>query len=321
MIQGTTEEPVRTNNLARQKTAASGRGAFLRFGIVAGVLLLGFSKVLWGLLAYGIKTDVHSHILLVPFVSGYLVWQLRGQLPQPRQERSALSAVLLVLGVLTLGTYLALRFGLAVRFSRNDGLSFTVLAFCLLFTGVFLHFLGKNFARTILFPLLFLFFLVPFPDALTDLLETGSKYASAEVYAWMMSLSGATYFREGLVFVLPGISIRVAQECSGIRSSLVLFITSLIAGHMFLRSPWKKTGLALVVFPLGVLRNAFRIYVLSMLSVHWNREVIDSPLHHQGGPIFFALSLIPFFLFLLWLRKHEQVPVPFAGLIQDPTKP
>mgnify|MGYP003908365983 CR=1 FL=1 len=37
-------------------------------------------------------------------------------------------------------------------------------------------------------------------------------------------------FRDGLVFKLPGIEMQVAQECSGIRSSLVLFITGLVAG-------------------------------------------------------------------------------------------
>jgi hypothetical protein len=34
--------------------------------------------------------------------------------------------------------------------------------------------------------------------------------------------------------------------------------------------------------------------------------MIDSPIHHQGGPLFFALSLIPFFLLLLFLRKSER---------------
>jgi hypothetical protein len=35
--------------------------------------------------------------------------------------------------------------------------------------------------------------------------------------------------------------------------------------------------------------------------------MIDSPIHHRGGPIFFGLSLIPLFLFLLWLRRRERV--------------
>src|SRR5436190_24254488 len=120
-----------------------------------------------------------------------------------------------------------------------------------------------------------------------------------------MNLSRASYFRQGLIFALPNLTIRVAQECSGIRSSFVLFITSLIAGFLFLRSPWHRAIFSIIVLPLGVLRNAIRIYFLSMASVHWNPNIIHSPLHHRGGPIFFALSLIPLFLLLFWFRKAE----------------
>jgi hypothetical protein len=34
--------------------------------------------------------------------------------------------------------------------------------------------------------------------------------------------------------------------------------------------------------------------------------MIHSWIHRQGGPVFFALSLIPFFLVLIWLRKTES---------------
>jgi len=33
--------------------------------------------------------------------------------------------------------------------------------------------------------------------------------------------------------------------------------------------------------------------------------MIDSPIHHHGGPIFFILSLIPLYLLLLWLRRSD----------------
>src|SRR5664280_619940 len=36
-------------------------------------------------------------------------------------------------------------------------------------------------------------------------------------------------------------------------------------------------------------------------------EMIDSPIHRQGGPVFFALSLVPFFLLLIVLWKSDQV--------------
>ncbi len=123
--------------------------------------------------------------------------------------------------------------------------------------------------------------------------------------ALLFAVSGSTVFREGLVFQLPGITLQVAQECSGIRSSLVLFITSLVAGKLFLQSPWRKLFLTAFVIPLAIVRNGFRVFTLGWLCVHISPNLIDSPIHHRGGPLFFLLSLVPFFLFLLWLRRGE----------------
>jgi exosortase len=148
--------------------------------------------------------------------------------------------------------------------------------------------------------------MIPFPEAFRTMLEIGYQHASAENYAWLLDLSHATYFRQDLVFALPNLTIRVAQECSGIRSSLVLFITSLIAGFLFLKSTPHRWLFSLLVIPLGIFRNAFRIYFLSMASVYWDPNIINSPLHHHGGPIFFALSLIPLFLLLVFLRNRES---------------
>ena len=136
-------------------------------------------------------------------------------------------------------------------------------------------------------------------------IERFFQYTSAELAFRFIDWSGTAVFREGLVFTMPGLSVSVAPECSGIRSSFVLFITSLLAGHLFLRSAWHRVLLALFVIPLGIVRNAFRVFVLSMLTVHVDPWYIDSPLHHRGGPIFFALSLVPFFLVLVWLRRRE----------------
>jgi exosortase/archaeosortase family protein len=109
-----------------------------------------------------------------------------------------------------------------------------------------------------------------------------------------------------LAFQLPGLRIFVAEECSGIRSTLVLFITSLLASHLFLRTRWRKIVFVLMVFPIGVFRNALRITSISWLTVNVDSGIIDSAFHHRGGPIFFVLSLIPLFVLLWWFRKSER---------------
>ena len=121
----------------------------------------------------------------------------------------------------------------------------------------------------------------------------------------MFSLTGLPNVRSGNFFRLPTITIEVAEECSGIRSSWILFITSLVAAEMFLRSSWRRLILVALIIPLGVLRNGFRILVISWLCVEVGPHMIHSFIHHRGGPIFFALSLGPLFLLLWLLRRGE----------------
>jgi exosortase len=277
--------------------------------MVSLALFLCFSPVFFDLVRHALNESLHSHIILVPFISAYLIGQLRPTLPRPERGGLTLPLTFALLGGVAIVSFLALKAS-GVALSHNDYLSLNVFAFCMLLFAAAAFLLGSCFLKSIAFPAAFLLVMVPLPDFAVNALEIASQHASAEVYSWMMNLSGATYFRDERTFVLPNLTIVVAQECSGIRSSLVLFLVSLVAGHMFLRTTWKKWALAIFVFPLGIFRNAFRIYFLSMASAHWNPDIIHSPLHHRGGPIFFALSLIPFFLVLFWLRKSDSNKLP-----------
>jgi exosortase len=121
----------------------------------------------------------------------------------------------------------------------------------------------------------------------------------------LFNLSGMPFLRAGQIFQLPNITLEVAQECSGIRSSLVLFITSILAANLFLNTTWRRLALVAIVIPLGILRNGFRILVIGLLCVHVGPQMIHSVIHRRGGPLFFVLSLVPLLLFLWLLRKGD----------------
>ena len=114
-----------------------------------------------------------------------------------------------------------------------------------------------------------------------------------------------------MVFELPGIAIEVAKECSGIRSSLALIITSLIAGYMFLQTGWKRIVLVLAIFPLMLIKNAIRITTISLLAVYVDKSFLTgSFLHSSGGIFFFLIALALLAPFLLYLKKTEKKSVP-----------
>jgi exosortase C (VPDSG-CTERM-specific) len=274
---------------------------FLGWCIYLVILSAVFALPLREFATYAAHSDVHSYVLLIPFVAAYLIYirwrQLSGELTTSWGPAAALAAV----GV---GALLA-----SQRFStlgRNDHMTLVALSFvCFAITGAFL-FLGTKWARSAMFPLFFLAFMIPLPAEVVDTLEEASKQASAEVANWLFLISGTPFLRAGTVFELPGMTISVAKECSGIRSSLVLVITSLLAANMFLRTTWRRAALVAAVVPLGLLRNGFRILVISLLCVHIGPHMINSPIHLHGGPFFFALSLMPVFI-MLWLFRRGEL--------------
>ena len=277
---------------------------FRRFVLFLFVLSCLFLWPLLDLAALAWESALHSQILLIPFIFAWLVYLQRDSLPTESSRSFGWS----ILPLIAASAALAVGFAdprFAATVSPSDHLALTIFAFvCLVAAGGFV-FLGKAWMRSLAFPFAFLIFLVPLPDGLVYWLETASKLASAEAANLFFKISGTPVLRDGMVFQLPGIVIEVAQECSGIRSSLVLFITSLLVAHLFLKSPWRRVVLVAFVLPLGILRNGFRILVIGLLCVHYGPQMIHSMIHRKGGPLFFILSLVPLFLLLWWLRRGE----------------
>src|SRR5437773_938787 len=273
---------------------------FLGWCIYLVILCAAFALPLREFATYTAHSDVHSYVLLIPFVTAYLIYirwrQLSGELTTSWGPAVVLAAV--GFGALFASQHFA-------SLGRNDHMTLIALSFvCFTITGVFL-FLGAKWARSAMFPLFFLAFMIPLPEIAVDTLEEASKQASAEVASWLFLITGTPFLRSETMFQLPGITITVAKECSGIRSTLVLVITSLLAANMFLRTRWRRALLVGAVIPLGLLRNGLRILVISLLCVHIGPEMINSVIHRRGGPFFFAASLIPLFLLLWWLRRRE----------------
>src|SRR5207344_3068570 len=88
--------------------------------------------------------------------------------------------------------FVVLGFGIGSsdRLSANDTLTLMALAYvCVVAAGGFL-FLGSRWMAAAAFPVGFLIFLVPLPDAAVSWLETASVLASADVSALFFDLTG-----------------------------------------------------------------------------------------------------------------------------------
>jgi exosortase C (VPDSG-CTERM-specific) len=312
------ESPLDIAARARAQREPSGiRRRFWAFVVFAALLALVFLRPLAGLVVYASGSKLNSHVILIPFVSIYLVYINRRQLPETYIFKRGWALLFLLIGlaaaILNWSPWTS-------TLSENDRLALSTLAFVSFLAGGGFFFLGASLMKATTFAWWFLIFMIPMPEPMANTLEIWSMNASAAAANMFFDLGGPPHLREGTLFQLPNITIRVAEECSGIRSSWVLFITSLLAAHLFLRTTWKRLLLVCFVIPLGILRNGFRVWVIGSLCVHFGPQMIDSPIHRRGGPVFFVLSLIPLFLLVVWLRRHEPGAIAGATLSSGESK-
>jgi exosortase len=245
------------------------------------------------------QQEHYSHILIIPWLSLYAFYLDRKSILLSREWSPWMGAF--VIGV---GAWWAWRADSAAY--GADLLTVQMLAFVMMCWGIFLLCYGTRAWRTASFGLLFLLCMVPLPAGLLNAVIVFLQRSSAEVTDLVFTFLGVPFIREGFIFGLPNLTIHIAEECSGIRSTLSLVITSLVAGHFFLRSVWGKWALVAIVIPLAIVKNAFRIVGLSLLANYVDPSFItDSILHRSGGIPLFALSLV-ILLSLAWLIRRME---------------
>jgi len=265
---------------------------FIAF-LLAAVLV--FIPSLRRMVNLSLSSEMYSHLLLIPFVSGYLLYINREKLAAATRPANLPASMILILAAVLL----------AAASFFVDNLSASVLLFVILVWTGFVFFHGPAASREVLFPLFFLVFLVPAPSALLERIISFLLWGSDHVTAFLFSLSGVPFLHQDYVYRLPRLSIYIAPECSGIRSSTALLLTAVLADYLVLTRWWSRSILLLSVLPLAVFKNGLRIVTLSLLAIYVDAGFMSGKLHSRGGFVFFGITLAIMGIFLLLLRKSE----------------
>ncbi len=276
--------------------------ALLAYLAVTGLV---FARSLAHMVHFGIDGEIYSYVVMIPFITAYLVYRRR----QEFMSNLALSFVPAAMLLAAAVAVLAIRHAIGAAswvLPENDELAMEMLAFVLCVWAGFALWLGARATKRLLFPVSFLLFLIPMPSLVEAGLNAALQQGTRLFFTPMLRLSGTPFLQTGMVYTMPGLTVEIAEACSGIRSTLVLLIVSLLAGNLYLRAPWRRTILVLVVFPIAALRNALRVLVITLTTLRVNPDAIEGALHRHGGPPFFVMSLAPFFLVLILLIRSER---------------
>ena len=278
----------------------------------AGFLLLVALSVAWcwqplttviGRSLKSAEYEHYSHIILLPFFSAYLLYLNRHAIFKHVHSGLRTGLFLAAAGAATIwlgGTTV-------ITGEPEHQLSVTMLGLVTLWAGGFGLCYGHRALRIAAFPFLLLLFMVPLPSAVLTQIIVFLQKTSADASELLFALIGMPNARDGFLFALPGITIKVAEECSGIRSSLALLISGLVMAYLFLRSTWTRAAFVLVIIPLAIAKNAVRIVLLSWLAVHVDPSFITGHAVHRNSGIPIFLTSLAILAGIAWLlRRCEE---------------
>ncbi len=281
------------------------------FAFLCAVSILFWWHPLVASLNLALANDAYTHILLILPLSAALIYldSKYGDSKALRidpQSSPRLGAALLALAFL-IGSYA--RWGMG---GAPDDVRLSLGMFALAtwwIAGVVFCFGASTFQR-FLFPLCFLFLIVPIPEFALRWIVEFLQQQSAVAARIMFRLIGVPVTQDGIMLSIPELDIEVARECSSIRSSLMLVVTTLVLAHLFLRSWWRKALLIAATIPLSVAKNGLRIVTIGELGTRVDPGFLSGKLHHNGGIIFFGIAVIAVVV-LLWVLRRTEFQTPW----------
>lgn len=258
-------------------------------------LLLLFRDTALAMTAIWARSDTFAHAFLVPFIVVWLVWRRRAALAT--LEPVPVPWLLLPIGAACLLWLLGELASVAAA-SQFALVTLIVLSVPALY--------GLTVGRTLLFPLLFLYFCVPVGEFLVpQLMEWTADFTVRAVRA-----SGIPIYREGLQFVIPSGSWSVVQACSGVRYLIASFMVGALFAYLNYRSARRRAIFMLVSILVPIVANWLRAYLIVMIGHLSGNQLAAGFDHIIYGWVFFGIViLVMFTIGARWAQRDAAASV------------
>lgn len=256
----------------------------------------------------------YSHGPLVPLISLFMVWANRKRLAAVKIRPSWLGLLLIVPSI---PVYV---FG---RWTGSGNVC--AITFMTFLIGAVLLFTGTRMTRLLLFPILYLLFMVPAPSTVLDRVSSPVQLQSTMLaskvlhYTGELTDDGWGVRRAGNLIYSPRLPagpgesegvLRVEGECSGFRMLISLITFTAFFVYMVRAPLWKKGLLVLISFPLSLFVNGLRIAVIGYVGI-WTESAEAMQNFHNSWAMVFELVLSFAILFgIARLIKANDFGIP-----------
>ncbi len=227
------------------------------------------------------NSDEYSSGLLVPFISGYILYsritkQKDNQIKVfwPAFIFLLLSQTLRVAGVLLMSAFL-------MRIS----LLFTVYSLLLLVLGYKICL--KNYAV-----FLFMILMVPLPNSIHSLISPQLQHWATESAIFLLEVLGYKVQNEGNIIYINNTSVAVAEACNGLRMITAFFVTSGLIALIINKPVWQKATIFISTLPIAIICNTIRLVITSIAFTLISGDEWENLFHDFGGFAMMPLAIL-----------------------------
>lgn len=292
VVTGSAPAPTHEAAVVEQAGQRSAPSTLWLWLVLAATVALYAPTIAWLWERWTMSVWHNAHGMLVPPLVGYFVYEELRRFSGPAAQGSAWGFALLVPALL-------LHVFDVAMYTQLLSAATIVLAL----PGLSLLFLGVERTRAILFPLLFLAFMLPIPLGVTERLHLGLRHVTAWGVDALVPLAGVPLFREGLTLHIGNATLLVADACSGF-STLYAAVTVACLTAYFCPVAWRRAAVLLAAAPLAIGANIVRVAILALLVRWQGTDVLATSLHEISGMFTFVLVLP----LLFWIGSAPRQP-------------
>jgi exosortase len=252
--------------------------------LLGALLALSFGVAYWPVLRIltqqWASNDTYSFGVLVPFISGYLIWLRRERLRALPVEPSLWGLAIVAVAAAGLGV------GRLVSV-----VAFQELSLLLMLVGLVALVLGFRLLRELAFPLAYLVLMLPILEVVTDTLHYPSQLLSATLAKHLLQAVSIPVHRTNEYLHLPNITLQVASVCSGVNFMIAVIAIGLPQAYLHLTGWMPKVAVIAFGILISLVSNGLRVATIGFLSYHKLSPSLHGPGHILQGLFVSSIGL------------------------------
>lgn len=273
--------------------------AIIKLTLLAFGMSLLYADILIDNFVYVYNTlNINGHCFFIPVIAVFLIYLKRRTLSLTPDKLERWNIVLFVSGLILLliGNFFSIFY-------------LSQLSFLVTLGGLLSFVWGSTLLKAVAFPIGYLVFMFPISSKLYNQLSLPLQFLITQYSERLISLAKIPVFREGYILYLPHMKIAVVEDCSGIRSIMVITALATLLAYLYLKNNWVRLILVLLSFPIIIFSNLLRVSLTGVMATIISPEVAKGFLHNISGIFVFLVALLSIMLMIkayTWLTRGTK---------------